>query len=87
MELSYTYREKVPSYDENRDFSLHFDSVLHCLIQRLSRRIDFSSIGPVVLTELTYTRDSTIHFDHSQRSKGNRGRNYDRKTPQFEPET
>ena len=33
--FSNTYRAKVPSYDENRDISLHFDSELHCMIQQL----------------------------------------------------
>ena len=85
--LSNTYRAKVPSYDENRDISLHFNSELHCMIQQLFQRTDFSSIGLVVLTELTCTRDSTIHFDHSQRPKDNPGRNYDHKNQLFEPET
>ena len=56
------------------------------MIQQLFQRIDFSSIDPAVLTELTCTRDSTIHFDNLQRPKDNPGKNYDHKNQPFEPE-
>ena len=84
--LDMTYREKVPSYDESKDFGLDFGLTHHWKIRRLFQQVDFLPIGLVALTELTYTLDITTHLDRWQFAIDMRGRNYARKPPWFESE-
>ena len=54
------------------------------MIRQLFRQVDFSSIRPVSLTDLTCTRDKATRFSHRWRSKDNRDKNYDHMHRSFE---
>ena len=78
-----TYIGLVPSYDEDKDFLLDFELMLHDMIQQLFQQVDFSPIGLVALTELTCTRDISTLVVHRQFAKDMLGRNYAHRLPLF----